>query len=78
MELYVVKEIHTIRELGAYREHVVVIFDSKEKAENAADYLNEDTGYITIFFKVQSEPFVLNKISEKELERHGLVENIES
>lgn len=67
-------ELYAVIEIGKHDERVIALFDSIERAEKAADWLNENTGYIMTFFEVRNEPFVLNKISKKESEGHGLEE----
>ena len=49
------------------------VFDSKEKAEKAADWMNKNVSERYTSFEIGMIPLILNKINNDTLERYGLL-----
>ena len=69
MELYELTECDAVDQ----DRITIAVFDSKEKAEKAADWMNENASDLYTSFEVGMVPLILNKIDNAILERYGLL-----
>ena len=69
MELY---ELTEWREVDQTRT-TIAVFDSKEKAQKAADWMNKNVSNSYVFFEVCMTALILNKIDNATLEYYGLL-----
>ena len=70
MELYMLIEWDD----ATYERLTIGIFDSKEKAEEAADWMNKNVSIRGVYYEVCNVPSILNRIDNATLEYYGLLD----
>ena len=70
MELYMLIEWDN----ATYEHSTIGVFDSKEKAEEAADWMNKNVSTHAVHFEVCDVPSILNRIDNDVLDYYGLLD----
>lgn len=69
MELYELTEWSDVDQTRT----TIGVFDSREKAEKAADWMNKNVSNCYVSFEIGMVPLILNKIDNAILEYYGLL-----